>query len=230
MALLDALFPRRCLGCGQTGVYFCSSCLPLIKKASQICPVCEQVSLFGQTHSHCYSGFSLTGLISLFAYEGIIRKAIHQLKYRQVTDLVDELWGIIAKELKGRVEELTSLQQFLKKRPVAIPVPLFWYKQNLRGFNQSSLIAKRMAESYNLAFLDNFLIRQKMTLTQTKLNPKERQNNVNDAFTINSRFSLPTTNFLLIDDVWTTGATLKTAAKALKRAGAKTVWGLTIAR
>jgi ComF family protein len=227
---LDALFPRRCLGCGQTGSYICSSCLPLIKKVTQLCPVCERPSLFGQTHPGCDSRFSLTGLISLFAYEGVIRKAIHQLKYRQVTDLINEFWQIVSQELSGRAEELSSFQQFLKKRPTVIPIPLFWYKENLRGFNQSSLIAKRMAERYNLAFLDNFLIRRRMTATQTKLNPKERQKNVKDAFVINSHFSLPTTNFLLIDDVWTTGATLKTAGKVLRRAGVKRVWGLTIAR
>jgi ComF family protein len=197
---------------------------------TQICPVCGRLSPFGQTHPRCYSRFSLTGLISLFDYEGIIRKAIHQLKYRQVTDLLDEFWEIVAQELAGRAEELSSFHQFLKEKPAVIPIPLFWYKENLRGFNQSSLIGKRLAERYNLDFLNNFLVRRKMTSTQTKLNPKERQKNVKDAFVINSHSSLPTTNFLLIDDVWTTGATLKAAGNVLKRVGAKKVWGLTLAR
>lgn len=227
---MDAFFPRRCLGCGQTGGYFCPSCLLKIKRVTQICPACERPSPFGQTHPRCYSRLSLTGLISFFVYEGIIRKAIHQLKYRQVTDLLDEFWGIVTQELAGRTEELSGFHQFLKEKPAVIPVPLFWYKENLRGFNQSSLIGERLAERCNLTFLSNFLIRQKMTSTQTKLNPKERQKNVEGAFVINSRSLLPTTNFLLMDDIWTTGATIKAAGNVLKRAGAKKVWGLTIAR
>jgi len=230
VTFLDAFFPRRCLGCGQTGGYFCPSCLPKIKRVTQICPVCERPSPFGQTHPRCYSRPSLTGLISFFVYEGIIRKAIHRLKYRQVTDLLEELWQIVTQELGGRAEELSGFHQFLKEKPAVIPVPLFWYKENLRGFNQSSLIGERLAERCNLTFLSNFLIRQKMTSTQTKLNPKERQKNVGNAFIINPDYSLPIADCILIDDVWTTGATLKTAGSVLKRAGTKNVWGLTLAR
>lgn len=231
MALLDLIFPKKCLSCKKGGGYFCSECLGEIKKASLVCPVCERSSPFGQVHPHCHSRYSLDGLISLFVYEGIVKEAVHRLKYRLVTDLMDEFWVLIARELSMPGEKMALFKSFLiREKPQIIPIPLFWYKENLRGFNQAGLIAKKLAESYNLGFLNNFLIRQKMTATQTKLDPKERQKNVNDAFVVNPNRSLPTTDFLLIDDVWTTGATLKAAAKVLKRAGAKKAWGLTIAR
>jgi len=230
VSILDLLFPRHCLGCGKTGLYFCSDCTARIKKVSQICPVCEKPSPFGQTHRFCETKYSLAGLISLFPYEGIVRNAIHKLKYKLVTDLETELWQVIKNTLEEKKQELTIFNQFLADKPTVVPIPLYWYKENLRGFNQSSLLGKRLAKFFDLPFSDKILVRQKNVISQTKLAFKERKENVKGIFRALPQIQNSLPNILLVDDVWTTGSTLKEAARTLKDAGAKTVWGLTLAR
>ena len=232
MGLLDLIFPKHCVGCGKEGNYFCSKCLPLIKRVKQRCPVCERPTPFGQTHDFCRTKSSLDGLISLFAYEGIARAAIHKLKYKLVTDLESDFWGIIKSDLEKRGEELLVLKKYFSgEKPVVIPIPLYWYKEHFRGFNQSSLFGKKLSDHYKLPFSDKILVRGRSVPSQTKLTQKERQKNVSGIFRPAPNISVSQyPNILLIDDVWTTGATMKEAAKTLKSAGAKMVWGLTIAR
>jgi len=237
--VLDFLFPKHCLGCNRTGIYFCQECLGKVKRASQICPECRKPAAFGKTHLACHSRNSLDGLVAIFAYEGIVRSAIHKLKYRLVTDLLDEFLPIILKELKDRKNEFAFFNQFiLQDKPMVIPISLFWYKENFRGFNQSSIIGKRLAQAFNLPFSDKILVRTKNVPSQTKLTQKERIKNVKGIFGISPRVSRLFSpiihnslfNILLVDDVWTTGATIKEATRVLKESGVKKVWGLTIAR
>ncbi len=229
MSLLDLIFPKCCLGCGRSGVYFCPACTAKIRVVFQVCPVCERSSPFGETHFNCQGRYTLSGLTSFFAYEGIIRKAIHQLKYRLVTDLKDELSQKVKEKLEKKGGEFILLDRFLtKEKPVVVPIPLYWYKENYRGFNQAELIGKIFSDRFNLPLSNKVITRKRSTLSQTKLNPKERQKNVQEAFSVAE--VPPPANILLVDDVWTTGATLKTAGNLLKKAGAKKVWGITIAR
>jgi len=232
MNLLDLLFPKICLGCGSQGEYFCTECKQKIRKTYQICPICSKPSPFGRTHNFCLSKFSLEGLFSFFAYGGIIREAVHKLKYKLVTDLEQEFWRLIKDEIGKKEIEMTVLNQNLKKeKPTVVPIPLYWYKQNLRGFNQSSLFGKRIAGHFKLQFSDKLLVRRNNSVSQTKLTKEEREKNIKGIFSISPNLLtsyLP--NVLLVDDVWTTGSTMKEAARVLKEAGVKKVWGLTVAR
>lgn len=227
MKFLDLLYPKHCLGCNKSGEYICSSCLLKLRPVLQICPVCEQGSYFGQTHGLCKTKYSLDGLTSLFVFEGIIRQAIHKLKYRLVTDLKDELFSAILRQAKQQ----PGLSNFIKQyQPVVVPIPLYWHKENIRGFNQSSLLGQTIAKEFDLIFSDKILVRQKPGVSQTKLSATERRHNIKDAFSVFPivHDSLP--NILIVDDVWTTGATLKMACSLLKHSGAQKVWGFTIAR
>jgi len=203
----------------------------MIKRVRQICPVCERPTPFGQTHKFCRTRNSLDGLISLFAYEGIVRGAIHKLKYKLVTDLESEFWEIIKSDLEKRGEEMLVLKRFVsEEKPVIIPIPLYWYKEHSRGFNQSSLFGKRLASCFSLSFSDKIFVRSRSVPSQTKLTQKEREENVKGIFKVGATAPGSLPNVLLVDDVWTTGATMKEATKTLKIAGVKTVWGLTVAR
>lgn len=243
MNLLDFLFPRTCLGCGKTGLsaeasdpeakvgqYFCPSCIPKINIIdSQICPDCEKPSPFGQTHRFCQKKYSLDGLISFFAYEGMIRKAIHQLKFKFVTDLSDELFKLMLKRMEN--EHFSQIKRFItNEKPIVTSVPLYWYKENQRGFNQSEIFAQKLAKFWNLKFKKDLLIRSKFTQSQYGLNQEQRKENLQNALKVNPNYELLFTNYLIIDDIWTTGSTLKTCGSILKKSGAKAVWGLTIAR
>jgi len=232
MNLLDLLFPKICLGCGSQGGYFCIECKQKIRKTYQICPICSKPSPFGRTHNFCLTKFSLESLFSFFAYGGIIREAIHKLKYKLVTDLEQEFWRLIKDEIGKKEIEMTVLNQNLKiEKPTVVPIPLYWYKQNLRGFNQSSLFGKRIACLFDLPFSDKILVREKNTVSQTKLTQKEREQNIKGIFSLAPDILISQDlNILLIDDVWTTGSTMKEAARVLRGAGAKKVWGLTVAR
>lgn len=229
MTLLDFLFPRTCLGCGGTGQYFCSSCISQIRSVDQICPVCEKPSPFGETHRFCRRKHSLDGLVSFFAYEGIIRKAIHQLKFKYVTDLSTGLMELMQ---KGTVSDRFSrIKQFVKdKKPVIIPVPLYWYKENQRGFNQAEIFAQKFAELWKLEYKKGLLMRSKFTPPQAGLTQNQRKRNIANAFYIHPNIQYPVSNIILIDDIWTTGATLKTCGALLKKSRAEIVWGLTLAR
>jgi ComF family protein len=122
-----------------------------------------------------------------------------------------------------------------------VPVPLHKRKLRERGFNQAELLAKEVAEYFSLSLETKALIRKKYTPPQVRTkNHKARRESLKNAFEISSIFTKKciseNTNFLkekiiiLIDDVTTTGATLFEAAKVLKRAGAKEVWGLVVAK
>lgn len=228
MDILDLIFPKECLGCGKVGCYFCKNCEAKIAKAYQTCPVCEKSSLTGQTHTFCQKSKRLNGLYCFFNYEGILKEAIHKIKYEFVTDIFTELFSVIFRNWQEE-ENLISLNKFIdQKKPILVPIPLHWHKENIRGFNQSVLFGKALVKRLNLALKEDILGKKKPTVSQTTLGPKERKENVKGIFKLKRQ--IKDQNIILIDDVWTTGATMIEAARVLKEAGAKEVWGLTIAR
>lgn len=221
--LLNFLFPPRCVNCGRLGRYLCQRCTSEIKIIEQqVCPVCERPAVNGQTHPKCQTKFSLDGLTSFFVYDGPIKKAIKKLKYQFVTDLANELISLTNVISTARDDKC-----------IFVPVPLHWRRLNWRGFNQSELLGKLMSARLKVRFAPDLLIRKKYTQPQVKLKGKERKENIQDAFVVNPKFLkslVSSLQFLVFDDVWTTGSTLKTCGKVLKEAGAKKVCGMTLAR
>lgn len=138
----------------------------------------------------------------------------------QLVDLFFE--GIIQKE---------QFYPLLQKESVFIPIPLHKKKLRKRGYNQAELLAKGLSKHFNIPIVD-CLQRVKETKTQVGLAKEERAENIKDAFAIKPAFLEQIRGFqqvFLIDDVATSGATLREAAKVLKKAGVKSVWGLTLA-
>lgn len=229
--LNNLLFPKMCLGCGKWGSYLCPDCLNFIQVLKQRkCPVCARLSPFGLTHPGCKKARSLDGLTAIFTYQGIVKKAITKLKYRFVTDLsstILELFLSYCGEDKAFTKFVTQEKVFL------IPIPLYWQRKNWRGFNQAELLGKMIAQKLGIGFIPDLLVRVKNTQPQSLLDKKDRGFNIRDAFRINKHYlnilNSKTLNILLFDDVWTTGATLKEAAKILKTKGIGKVWGLTLA-
>jgi len=219
---IELLFPQWCVGCGKEGDFICQACrqsLPRIMPP--ICPKCGKPQLSGILCPGCTSWQAkIDGIRSPFRFDGVIRQAIHQLKYRNLRALAATLANL--------------LQDYLVTHPmsgeVLVPVPLHQKRLRERGYNQSSLLAKELGKLTHLPVVDDCLIRHRYALPQTKtLTVDERQSNVANAFTCRDQ-RLRDKQVLLIDDVSTSGSTLDACAAALKAAGATSVWGLVLAR
>ncbi len=224
--ILDLLFPKTCLGCGRSGSYICSECISKVRLAQPICPYCERASIDGLTHVRCQKKFGLNGLVSIWEYEGVIRKAILALKYKYATEITQLLKELIVEQFQN-----SNFKYQISNLGTLSPIPLHWHRQNVRGFNQSIEIGKSISEAMNWKFLPDLLIKKQSTISQAELSGDDRRQNLRGVFALNpdSKFQIPD-SIIIFDDVFTTGSTLREAAKVLKRAGVQKVWGLTIAR
>lgn len=228
--LLDILFPKKCVGCKRNGGYFCQDCIRNILQTDLLCPKCEKLAIGGQVHPICKRKFGLDGLWSLGVYKGSLKEAIKTLKYRGVKELAEILSDILIEYwVKYQPFLLDQIKKERGKGWILVPVPLHWYRENNRGFNQSSLLGQSLSKKIGLDYLEA-LKRERYTQPQVGLKGKQRQQNIRKAFILNDSYKLQNTNVLLIDDVWTTGSTLRECCYILKRAGAKKVWAITLAR
>ncbi len=230
MNLFDLIFPKRCVGCKRYGSYFCDSCIKEIRQDNLVCPVCERVAMGGETHPLCRGRYKLDGLWSLGVYQGPLRLAVQKLKYRFVREVAQSLVEIIlvywTKYTPWFFKEIKKVRG---EGWIVIPVPLHWSRQNYRGFNQSASIGQILSNSMGLGYYE-YLKRVRNTKSQVGKSSKDRKQNIKGAFSLNLLPSTLAPNILLIDDVWTTGSTLKECCYILKRAGVKKVWAVTIAR
>ena len=226
MGFIDLLFPKLCIGCSSEGQYICQNCLAKVQLLKPVCPYCEKASIDGFTHTKCKKKYGLDGLTSIWKYEGVIKKAIWSLKFKYATEVGRELNGYMVEWLKSHTE-------LVPNNYCLMPIPIHWYRENVRGFNQSMLIGKQIAEKMGWEFIPDVLVKKKPTASQVELTVKARKKNLRGAFSVPSNTYLTTHNsqpILVFDDVFTTGSTLHEAAKTLKRAGVEKVWGMTIAR
>ncbi len=218
---LDQLFPRLCIGCGQQGELLCQSCVAGLPRITP--PLCAKCGLPLAANGVCLDcsrhGLTIDGIRSPFRFEGVVRQAIHHLKYGNL------------KLLARPLARLLSVYHETQALPgqVLVPVPLHPKRLRERGYNQAELLARELSQEIDLT-LANLLYRRSATPPQARVaSAQARQRNVAGAFGCCSR-DLSATQVILIDDVCTTGATLDSCALALKEAGAASVWGLTIAR
>lgn len=225
--VLDLLFPKRCVYCKRFGAFFCQNCIQKLQKVGEICPVCERPSFIGETHKFCVTKYSLNGLTSVFCYKEPLKQAIHRFKYPPYLEkLADIFAGLMVNELKNN----KGFTLFLENKPVLVPVPLYWFRKRIRGYNQTELLVKALSLKLNVGW-NNVLVRNKATKPQSELTYKKRKENVAHIFSINPNYknNIPA-NIILVDDIWTTGSTLKSACNILKRNTVKSVWALTLAR
>ena len=248
--LLDLIFPRFCLGCQKEldlkrVSFICENCLNNIPLNSVECHMCGLRTVDG-TCRPCRNKTFLKGLFAAGKYENpILREAINKFKYNSIESLKKPLAELVIKYLEK--EKLASI--FADS--VLVPIPLTWRRKINRGFNQSELLAKELSPILNCHFM-NLLKRQKFNAPQAKIQDwKERKENISGAFALSSEFFKLSPSYplftrcrtsditsdiisklriILVDDVATSGATLEEAARVLKEAGIKEVYGLVIAK
>ncbi len=219
------------MGCGKNGTYFCGLCIASSKLFfPQICPVCERPSLDGVTHKRCKKTGVPDGLISIWVYQGAPRKLIQKLKYKFVRDIALSLASPTAGLLKSIQRNTPETPVWKDEKWVIVPIPLYWTRENWRGFNQSEEAADLLAALMGWK-VTPILVRVKAGKHQVGLKARDRKGNVAGIFKLSNNLTIqPSSNIILFDDVWTTGATMLEAVKILKEAGFKKVWCLTLAR
>lgn len=116
----------------------------------------------------------------------------------------------------------------LKKYKLVVPIPLSKKRLEERGYNQVDLIFKDVFKRKNFFYQSNLLIKKRNTIVQSKLRKKDRKENMKNVFIVNKRFNIKDKNILLLDDIYTSGATMMYAARALKKSGAKSVMGFVV--
>jgi ComF family protein len=162
------------------------------------------------------------------SYEGGLRELVHMLKFDGVRPAASELGRMLA-------EAFAMIQSELPSRSIpVIPVPLYRAKLRLRGFNQAELIARAAVKAGGLQdrmrVFSGVLIRKRDTSSQVGLTSHQRRENLRGAFGVKKPEILKGCEVLLVDDVYTTGATVSECARVLLRAGAAKVWVATVAR
>jgi ComF family protein len=220
--VIDFFFPRRCVECGKLGDFLCDSCRQKLPRLLRpFCQQCGKPESSGGLCAACWGRQTdIDGIRSVFRFEGAVRHAIYGLKYHNL------------KAISGCLSVLMAnyLQDDPMQAEVLIPVPLHPRRLRERGYNQASLLAKKLGKLIALPILDGSLCRLKDSLPQARTaTVEERRINVEKAFACRDE-KIYGKSVILIDDVCTSGATLESCAMALKAAGAVSVWGLTLAR
>jgi len=226
--LLDIFYPKFCLSCKKEKVYLCADCFSKIEIfQSPYCPYCGLRSFNGlicKNHKKALKGF-----VSATPYnQEIVKKLIDNLKYSFVKEIAKTLALLMFKFLKENPEI-----EFFKNPDgfILIPVPLHKRRLCWRGFNQSEEIAKELSPLIKIPIKNDLLFKIKPTKPQVGLQKEARIKNIENSFLVNKNKLKLILNkkIILIDDVATTLSTLEEAAKTLKKAGAKEVWGIAIA-
>lgn len=162
------------------------------------------------------------------SYESGLRELIHLLKYGGVRPAANVLGRMLA-------EAIATLENEFQRPPVTlIPVPLYRAKLRQRGFNQTELIARAALKNYSrgdrLRLCAGVLVRKRDTASQIGLTSHQRRENLRGAFAVSDPELVRGCEVLIVDDVYTTGATVSECARVLRRAGASKVWVATVAR
>lgn len=208
--LTAALFPPKCPLCFERGSVLHTACIR------------PYVSLEFDHDKQ---------LIWLSRYnEPAIKRLIERCKFYGFTNMVAPwIQTVLEKTDENESSEIIAWKELTRKKWTVVPVPLHWSRRLWRGFNQAEVIAKNLQKHDSSLVFSDFLTRVKKTKQQAKLSKTDRQKNITGAFFWKSNHPVPA-NVILVDDVYTSGATLNEAKKTLQQAGAKEVWCLVLAR
>ncbi len=222
--LIEIFFPPSCLACGKvvrSRVFFCEQCDGELERLTA--PFCSRCAEPGEFETRLCPRCALrvppfTRAFAPFAHEGPIARAIHHFKYEDHPELAPALAGLLCDESPD----------FLAEAPRAVcAIPLHERRFRQRKYDQSQLLAGELARRTRGQLVDG-LTRHRATNRQVGLSESAREHNVAGAFKASA--VVRDQRILLIDDVFTTGSTARSAASTLLEAGANEVQVLTLAR
>lgn len=220
--LLDLVYPPHCIACGRLGAWLCAQCLAAYPAFRP--PWCARCGLplahAGLCRTCRRSASPLQGVRSVGPHVAPLREAVHALKYEGMRVLTEPLAELMAATWSLGPLPATAM----------VPVPLHPQRVRRRGYDQAALLGRALAPRLDLPLHEEWLRRERNTPSQVGLTRPERWVNVRGAFHCPDPSAVVGQQVLLIDDVSTSGATLRAAAEALRAAGAAQVWALTLTR
>jgi ComF family protein len=229
---LDLIFPPVCPVCESLidrrdkDRVICPACRKAIRFVQPpLCPRCGLPYPSGRAHlcAVCLKDrryFAVHRTAAL--YEGALKEMIHRFKYQGVFPLKQVLGDLLEPVLKGMRREL--------RVDLLVPVPLHIRRLRERGFNQALLLVKELSTRSGIPYQERALAKIKETPEQISLKKRERAKNLKGVFTVTDEGAIKGKRVVLVDDVFTTGATVNECSRALLKAGAKQVAVLTVAR
>lgn len=226
--VLNFLYPPACVYCRQIMLddnLLCHKCWKDFQFITQpYCDICGNPFAFEiqgkMVCGRCIKTPPIFDLARhLFKFDQFSKKLIHSLKYNDQTYLAKIFTKMI----------VNNYNSYIGEYDLIVPVPMHWLKRMFRMYNQAFLLAKEISTLTNLPLFSDILIKTKWTKAQSSLLRAARQKNLNNSFAIINPHLIKGKKIILIDDVLTTGATVKECCKLLKKFGASKIIVLTIA-
>ena len=212
--ILNLIYPKTCGICGKiTPNALCKKCEINLNKQSE-----NQITKEGTEIEDKY----FNELMYIFRYEGKIRKIIIDYKFNEKSYIYVTFVNFLLKNKK--------IFENIKNYDTIIPVPISKKRQKERGYNQSLLIARKIAEKTNLELMNNCLIKTKNIIEQSKLNKEDRAQNIYGVYELKNKQLIENKKILLIDDIYTTGSTVNECSRILRMANPEKIGVLVLAK
>lgn len=206
-SLLNLIYPPKCGICGKLNKSFlCNKCYKILENDANF-NIEKKLS-----YEHIY----------LFKYEGLIRRLIIEYKFKDKSYLYKTIVNFLLKNKK--------MFEIIKSYDTIIPVPISKKRKKTRGYNQTYLIAKDIANSVGIKLEDRVLFKIKDIIEQSKLNKEDRLENIKGVYEIRNAKRIINKKILLFDDIYTTGSTVNECCRILKKANPDKIGVLTVAK
>ena len=218
--ILNLIYPPMCGICGKfNDDFLCPKCQKILENEAVFgIDKYEKIKIEKNLQERKYFNEHLY----IFEYEGIIRRIILKYKFQDKAYLYKTFVNFLLKN--------KNFFEFIKKYDTIIPVPISRKRRALRGYNQSELIVKEIANFTNLKEESDCLFKIKNVIEQSKLNKEERQKNIQGVYELRNKEKLYKKKILLVDDIYTTGSTVNECSKVLRGAKPKQIGIFTIAK
>ncbi len=213
--ILNLIYPQTCGICGKIATNsLCKKCEIELKKQ-------EESQIIGNNKEEIENK-NFDELIYMFKYEGQIRKLILDYKFNEKSYIYLTFVNFLLKNKK--------IFEKIKNYDTIIPVPISKKRNKTRGYNQSLLIAKEIAQQTNLELVNNCLIKTKNIIEQSKLNKEDRTKNIQGVYELKNKKMIENKKILLIDDIYTTGSTVNECSKILRKGNPSKIGILVLAK
>ena len=214
--LVSLIAPHECLDCQAEGSLLCSDCQSLVVAIPERCYKCFALSPESLTCQKCRRSSPLTSVQAATMYGGITKDLIWRLKFHHARAAVDPMAKLIANRL------------LFDESSVLVPIPTATSRVRQRGYDQAELLCRAVSRQTTLPY--RMLLQRHGQSRQVGTTKAERLEHLASAFRVPATQTVAGKHIVLIDDVLTTGATLESAARVLKRAGAKRVDAIVFAQ